>query len=261
MNHELAAVILAGGESSRFRKTRPEGSPEDKLQAELVDGKTAIDLTLDQLEKFEIPTERTVIVVSPNKLEEFREKYPAYQVVLQEKPLGNADAASQATWSLDKWPEITTVILVQGDDSFTYFPEDYVQLTRALAQNQANIAVMVLDPKQTWDESTKTFWHVGVDAENIVHSIKKGPISGQDKVGGLRYLALVNAFAIDTNTFVDNITGLTPNPAEKNEIILPDFMKRVLANGGRILAVLTGKFLGFNDFEQYQKAQLSLKSQ
>lgn len=252
---------MAGGESSRFRKTRPEGAPEDKLQAELIDGKTAVDLTLEQLTEFGIPEDQIVIVSSRRNFETSREKYPKQQVVLQEKPLGNADAASKAIDSLQNWPDVRTVILVQGDDSFTYFPEDYVQLTRALAQNQANIAVMVLNSKQTWDESTKTFWHVGVDVENIVHSIKKGPIPDQDKVGGLRYLALVNAFAIDTNTFVDNITELTPSPAEKNEIILPDFMERVLAIGGRILAVPTGKFLGFNDFEQYQKARLLLNSQ
>lgn len=252
MNTEkIAAVILAGGESSRFARTVEGEHPPDKLLAELVDGKTAVDITLENLKKFGVPRHRLIIVTSPSKHSFFQQKYRDHSVVLQPEPKGNADAAAKAIPEIKSMGEETVVILVQGDDSFTYDEADYRQLINKLIEHDADIAVMTLDPQKQWDEKTRSFWQVAVDQRGMVKSItKEGSESSQ---------ALVNAFAIKAKAFIDYMVGLDPNPLEKDEIILPDFMQTVLRHGGKIVVVPTEKFLGFNDFSQFMQARDFIK--
>lgn len=252
MIKEFVAVILAGGESSRFARTVEGNLPPDKLLAELVDGKTAIDLTIERLVKFGISKHDMIIVTSPSKYDAFRQKYSANHVILQPEAKGNADAATQAIPELKRKSEDAVVILVQGDDSFTYDESDYQQLINGLFGHDADVAVMTLDPQKEWDEKTRSFWQVEVSKDSIVKSITKERSETTQ--------ALVNAFAIRTRAFIKYMVGLEPNPLEKNEKILPDFMQAVLTNGGTIVAVPTDKFLGFNDFFQFTQARHMIQS-
>ncbi len=253
MNPEkIAAVILAGGESSRFAKTVEGNHPPDKLLAELVEGKTAVDITLANLARFGIPQSRLIIVTSPAKHSLFQQKYHDFGVVLQPEFKGNADAAAKAIPEIKKIGEDSIVILVQGDDSFTYDESDYGQLIGKLIEHDADIAVMTLDPRKNWDEKTLAFWQVKVDEGGVVESIVKEAAEGTQ--------ALVNAFAIRAKAFTNYMDGLEPNPLEKNEKILPDFMRKVLENGGKIVAVPTEKFLGFNDFSQFMQARAFIQA-
>lgn len=253
MNTEkIAAVILAGGESSRFARTVEGEHPPDKLLAELIDGKTAVDITLKNLEKFGISRNRLIIVTSPSKQSLFQEKYRDYSVILQPDPKGNADAAAKAIPEIECIGEDSIVILVQGDDSFTYNEADYRQLINKLIEGDADVAVMTLDPLKQWDEKTRTFWQVMVGEGGVVKSIVKEAATGSQ--------ALVNAFVIRARAFVGYMDKLEPNPEEKNEKILPDFMRKVLENGGKIVAVPTEKFFGFNDFSQFIQAKAFIQS-
>lgn len=252
IKEQYQVVILAGGESSRFAKTVEGDSPSDKLLAELTVGKTAIDLTLENIERFGVRKQDIIIVSSPSKYDLFKKKYLDCSIVLQSEARGNADAAAQAVPELRKKGEDAIVLLIQGDDSFTYDKFDYQRLVNNLLEHNADVAVMTLDPREQWDEKTKSFWQVVVGGDGMVQSVvKEGSGSTQ---------ALVNAFAMRANFFIEYMSGLAPNPLEKNEIILPDFMKAVLAHGGKIIAVPTKKFLGFNDFAQFAQAKLMFQA-
>lgn len=249
---KILAVVLAGGESSRFAKTVEGEHPPDKLLAELIEGKTAVDITLENLKKFGVPRNRLIIVTSPSKHSLFQEKYRDYSVILQPDPKGNADAAAKAIPEIKSIGEDSIVILVQGDDSFTYDETDYRKLIDNLIKHNADVAVMTLDPNRQWDEKTKSFWQVAIDENGIVQSVTKEGLESTQ--------ALVNAFAIRAGVFVNYMDRLEPNPLEKNEKILPDFMRKVLENGGKIVVVPTEKFLGFNDFSQFMQARAFIQS-
>lgn len=259
----LGVIILAGGSATRFRDSdsRPHEIPRDKLQAEILPGITTIGMTISNLHKLGIPDGQIVVVASPTNEAFMRENHPGNLIVVQPEPLGNADAAAKAVPVIEEMKGLKEIVLLQGDDSYTYDREDYLQLIEEIT-NGADVAVMVLDPTKEWDKSTSDFWHVACEGREVKKIFKGDKGEEQDKARekGLQLYALVNAFAIRPSFFVRYMTDLPRNEAEGGEKILPDFMALSIEQGGVIKAVPTNKFMGVNDYQQFLEAQESLSS-
>lgn len=108
----LAAIILAGGEGTRFNRGRPSLKPKVLYK---VNGKPLIFYSLDLLKKIGISE---VVIVVGYKGEDIRKVLgEKYKYALQENPLGTGDAVSKGLEKVSS--EKKNVIVLYGADIYS----------------------------------------------------------------------------------------------------------------------------------------------
>lgn len=108
----FSAIILAGGEGTRFNQGKP--SPKPKVLYR-VNGKPMISYSLNLLKKIGI---NEVVIVVGYKGEEIKQALGRkYKYALQEKPLGTGDAVSKGLGKISE--DVNNVIILYGADIYS----------------------------------------------------------------------------------------------------------------------------------------------
>lgn len=247
---ETVVIILAAGKSSRWAESRPDTLPESKILAPVVDDKNSLDIIISNLLDCGVNPYNIVIVTNQTLKQTVTERFPESSVVVQEEPLGNSHAAACALEEVTKREKCKSVVLLQGDDALGYTTDELNQMNSQI--DLSDLVVMSTDPVK-WPN----FWQALTDEYGNILDIGKSG-SFPRSLPGQKVVALANAFAIRKGAFINHIGALEPNPEEKNEIILPDFMRQLLKADMTLTTQETENFLGFNTYDEYLEAKKAL---
>jgi bifunctional N-acetylglucosamine-1-phosphate-uridyltransferase/glucosamine-1-phosphate-acetyltransferase GlmU-like protein len=250
------AVILAGGEATRFKNTAP--SKEHKLLIKLTKNLSAIDITIQTLREIGVQLEDIILIVSQELQPVFSQLYPKCIILTQDRSLGNGDAAKIALPELEKRKDFNIVFLIQGDDSWFLKANIFVQLKNKIEEGEANLALVGVrqDNDSNSPISIHHFWHGNV---NVQGNLEKRIFKGISNIGQAESTnenvtvpaMLMNAWATSPQLLIENLPTLVPNSAEKHEVILPDLLDKVLEKGDTVYVHVIDRYLGFNTWMEY----------
>ncbi len=233
---KVGAVVLAAGSGTRLNGGVPSEKP--KVLYEIA-GRPMVAYTLGLLKKLQI---EDVVMVVGYKAELVKEVFVGQaEFAVQAERFGTAHAAKIGIERLGK--DISSVLVIQGDDSAFYRPETIAKLLEgAKSYKFAFTTVSLPDPG--------AYGRVLRDQEGAVSAIVEKEALTPDQ----RLIKEVNAatYFVDRGWFEANYPRLKPSKVGKGEIIMPDFVELTVSRGEKVLGYPVPKeeWVGVNTPEE-----------
>lgn len=237
---KVGAIILAAGAGTRLNSGRSSEKPKVLYE---IGGKPMIDYTLELLDQLGL-SERVMVV---GYQEEMVRQHCGTKVKYASQPQrqGTAHAAKVGEEVLS--PEITHLLIIQGDDS-AFYKAPTIQRFLELGKDYqiAFTTAKVTDPSQ--------YGRVIRNGDGEVEAI----VEKESLTGNQKDIDEVNAATYLTQRFWFNqvYPSLQPSAVGKGEIIMPDLIGIAFKQGLPVLGfkVPTEEWVGVNTPEELAKA-------
>lgn len=242
---KIGAIILAAGSGTRLNGGKPSEKP--KVLYEIL-GRPMVSFTLDLLQKLRI---EDIVMVIGYKAEMVEQLYKGQvKFALQAERLGTAHAAKIGEEKI--LPEVTHLLIIQGDDSAFYKTETIERFIEQAKDYKIGFTTVKLEEPGAFGRVVRN------DTGEVVAVVEKEEVTPQQ-----RLIKEVNAatYLVERNWFNENYEKLEPSKVGKGEIIMPDLVKAAFKQKVAVLGfeVTRAEWVGVNTTAELEKANELMK--